>query len=68
MGSYKSCDIRMIETLICVESSHWLNLDNIIAQSRGQMLQQVLVMSVNASIALTQELPKGALKIIPDIY
>ena len=50
----ESCDIRMIETLICVESSHWLNLDNIIAQSRGQMLQQVLVMSVNASIASTQ--------------
>ena len=26
IGCDKSCDIRIIETLICLQSSHWLNL------------------------------------------
>ena len=37
----KSCDIRMIETLICLESFHWLNLDDIITRSQSQLLHQV---------------------------
>ena len=41
IGCDKSCDIRIIETLICLKSSHWLNLDDIIARSQGQLLYQV---------------------------
>ena len=41
IGCYKSCNIRIIETLICLESSHWLKLDDIIELSQGQLLQQV---------------------------
>ena len=59
----KSCDIRTIETLICLESSHWLNLDDIIAWSQGQKSSTSLVTSVNASMALTKELPKSVLNL-----
>ena len=57
----------MIEKLICLESSYWLNLDDIIAKSQGQNASSSLVTSVNAHMASTQELQKFGLKIRPDI-
>ena len=41
IGCDKSCDIRMIEILICLESSHCLNLDVIISRSQIQLFHQV---------------------------
>ena len=66
IGCYNSCDIRIFETLICLESSHWLNLmwhHSIVSRPNASTS---LVTSVNASMASTKELPKCALKIIPD--
>ena len=58
IGYYKPYDIRIIETLIFLQSSHWLNLDDIIERPNAS---SILVNSVNASMALTQELPKCVL-------
>ena len=66
IGCYKSYDTRIIETLICLESSHWLNLMWHHSTVSRPNASTSLVTSVNASMASTKELPKCALKIIPD--
>ena len=51
IGCYKSCDIRIIETLICLESSHWLNLIWHHRTVSRPNASTNLGMSVNASMA-----------------
>ena len=58
----KSSYIRIIDILIWLQSSNWLNFNTF---SRPKT-STILVTSVKASMPSTQELPKYVLKIIPD--
>ena len=60
----KSSYIRIIDILIWLQSSNWLNFNTF---SRPKT-STILVTSVKASMPSTQELPKYVLKIKPDFH